>query len=414
MKIGIIGGGAAGMMAAVTAARENGEVTILEKKDRIGKKILVTGNGKCNFTNRNVGETDYLSEREGIYRDYVTRFNEQQVLDFFAQQGMLARERNGYLYPRSEQASTILDIFRNQLQEMGVTVLTNSCPKKIEAVQNGFLVKLARENLFFHRLILACGSFAGEKQQEGVSGYHYAKQFGHTIVPVVPALVQLRAKDDGDVFKTIAGVRCEASITLYIDGNIAAKERGELQLTDYGISGIPVFQLSRHAAYGFWQNKRVRVSLDFLPEYDREEWKQLVSSKWEHFPKTRMAEEFFLGFLHKKLNLLFMKQTGIKPQTELENFTLKQILAACLAMKDWQVELTQTNPFAMAQICAGGVSMKEVDLQLQSKKIRGLYFAGEMLDVDGRCGGYNLQWAWTSGYIAGKAVSQKTKNRQKS
>ena len=392
-------------MAAITAADYGAEVTILEKKDRIGRKILATGNGKCNFTNNIVGVDDYISQKPGIYNDYISQFNEKQVLSFFAGQGMLAKERNGYFYPRSEQASTILDVLRNKLQEQGVKVLTESCPDSLEKTKKGFEVRVGEKILFFHRLILACGSFAGEKQQEGVSGYHYAKKLGHSLVPVVPALVQLRADRDRDIFKSIAGVRCEAKITLYIDDTIAAREQGELQLTDYGISGIPVFQLSRHAAYGFHNRRRVSASIDFLPEYESEEWKELVRRKWDSFHKEASIEDFFLGFLNKKLNLLFIRQAGLKPQLAAKCLSYDQILQVCFQMKEWRVELTGTNPFASAQICAGGVSMEEVTLQLESKKIRGLYFAGEMLDVDGRCGGYNLQWAWTSGHIAGKAAA---------
>ncbi|MBQ9990820.1 MAG: aminoacetone oxidase family FAD-binding enzyme [Lachnospiraceae bacterium] len=407
MKIGIIGGGASGIMAAIIAADSGAEVTILEKKDRIGKKILATGNGKCNFTNKIVEKDDYISQKEGIYQNYISQFDEKRVLHFFAEQGMLAKEKSGYFYPRSEQASTVLDVLRKKLQEKGVTVLTESCPDSLKRQGEGFVVRLGKKTLFFHHLILACGSFAGEKLQEGISGYDYAQKFGHTLVPVVPALVQLRADHDREVFKAIAGVRCEAKITLYIEGKMRARERGELQLTDYGISGIPVFQLSRHAAYGFHTQKKVKASIDFLPEYDDGEWEGLIREKWEGFNPQALTEDFFLGFLNKKLNLHFIRKAGLKPQQPMGNYSYEQILQACLQMKNWEVELTGTNPFASAQVCAGGVSMDEVTLQLESRKVKGLFFAGEILDVDGRCGGYNLQWAWTSGYIAGKAAAER-------
>lgn len=405
MKIGIIGGGASGIMAAITAANYGAEVTLLEKKDRIGKKILATGNGKCNFSNKMVSESDYRSQKSNIFHDYIGQFDEKRVLSFFAEQGMLTKERDGCLYPRSEQASTVLDVLRNMLHEKGITLLTESCPDSIEKKGQGFEVRTDKKRLFFHRLILACGSFAGERKTEGRSGYDYAKMLGHRLVPVVPALVQLRARDQEKLFKSIAGVRCESRIGLYIDNRHVATEQGELQLTDYGISGIPVFQLSRYAAYGFYHQQTVHVSIDFLPEYEEEEWKELVRKKWDSCNKSAFLEDFLLGFLNKKLNLLFIRQAGLKPQLLLGDCSFKQILQVCLQMKSWNVKLLEANPFSHAQVCAGGVSMDEVTLQLESKKTKGLFFAGEMLDVDGRCGGYNLQWAWTSGYIAGKAAA---------
>ncbi len=410
MKIGVVGGGASGMMAAITAAACGARVVLLEKNDRIGRKILATGNGKCNFSNKAIHKTDYNSQSTGIYDDYISQFDEKQVLSFFQQEGMLVKERNGYYYPRSEQASTVLDVLRAKLEERQVEVITECCPVSIRKERNkaeeGFEVVLGdKSKLFFDRLILACGSYAGEvnRKQEGCTGYQYAQSFGHSIVPVVPALVQLRARDK--VFKSIAGVRCEAVITLFIGGEKKAREQGELQLTDYGISGIPVFQLSRFAAYGFQEKKEVFVTIDFLPEYSMEEWRKLVEQKRQRCNSQTTVEEFFLGFLNKKLNVLFIRQAGLKPEASVKSYDSKKIWQACGQMKEWKAPLEAANPFANAQVCAGGVSMEEVSLHMESKKVKGLFFAGEMLDVDGRCGGYNLQWAWTSGYLAGKYAS---------
>ncbi len=405
MKIGVVGGGASGIMAAITAADYGAEVTILEKNDRIGKKILATGNGKCNFTNKSLKNTDYNSQTANIYDDYISQYDQEWVLSFFADKGMLAKERNGYYYPRSEQASTILDILRKKLQESGVKILTMACPRAIISKAPGFTVCLNEQELYFDRLILACGSFAGERKQNEFSGYHYAKKLGHTLIPVVPALVQLRAKDKE--FRSISGVRCEAEVALYIDGKSVSTECGELQLTDYGISGIPVFQLSRFAAYGLYEKRLVTAIIDFLPEYDRKCWRAVVEQKWNACPKSATVEEFFLGFLHKKLNGMFIRLENLKPGMPLKACSFEQIWRACLRIKGWEVHIESTNPFEYAQVCAGGVSMEEVSLKLESLKQRGLFFAGEMLDVDGRCGGYNLQWAWTSGYLAGKYAAEK-------
>lgn len=314
---------------------------------------------------------------------------------------MLLKERNGCYYPRSEQAATVLDVLRQKLKSEGINILTECCPVSIIRKKQGFEVILQdKRKLFFDRLILACGSLAGEKQKDNYNGYTYAKMLGHSIVPVVPALVQVRAK--GKEFKSIAGVRCEADIKLYVDNRHIVTEQGELQLTDYGISGIPVFQLSRYVAYGAYEKKSMYAIIDFLPEFCKEEWKNIVEQKYKQTDKNVSAEEFFLGFLNKKLNLMFIKLAGMKPEARVQDYGFEKVWNACQHMKMWKIELEGTNPYENAQVCAGGVSMEEITLQMESKFVKGLFFAGELLDVDGRCGGYNLQWAWTSGYLAGK------------
>ena len=409
MKIGIIGAGASGLIAAIIAAKNGAEVTLIEKKDRVGKKILATGNGKCNFTNSSMKRIDLRSQSNSIYDDYISQFTEKDVLSLFEGMGMLVKNRNGYYYPRSEQASTVLDLLRLQIKNQNIEVLNEKFPETITKKKKSFEIILnTKEKLFFDRIIIASGSFAGEKNRDDFTGYTYAKNFGHTIVPVVPALVQVRAK--GKEFKSISGVRCDANIQLYINNKCITEEFGELQLTDYGVSGIPVFQLSRYVSYGIYEKKKVTASIDFLPEYEKEEWISFVKNKWHQCSKDLSCEEFFQGFLNKKLNLMFLKNAGIKAETPLKHLKYSKIEEIICSMKCWNIEIEGTNPYENAQVCAGGVSMEEIDLNMESKLVSGLYFAGEVLDVDGRCGGYNLQWAWTSGYLAGKNAALKKKN----
>ena len=408
MKIAIIGGGASGMMAAITAAKYGAEVTLIERKDRIGKKILATGNGKCNFTNINMKATDFFSQCKGVYSDYVSQYDNFSVISFFQELGMLIKDKNGYCYPRSEQASTILDLLRLQLKSLHVTILTDDYPVVIEKKKKDFEICFnSGEKKYYQKVILCCGSYAGEKKAVEPSGYSYAKQLGHKIVPLVPALVQLRVSDKD--MKTIAGVRCDARISLYINKRQVAEEVGELQLTDYGISGIPVFQLSRYASYGLYENKKVHAIIDFLPEYDMEDWMTIIKTKFNNIPSEMTIEEFLQGFLNKKLNLYFLKYWGLKPDLSLKELSSSKLQKLLADMKNKSFLIQATNPFENAQVCAGGVSMEEVSLGLESKLVDGLYFAGEMLDVDARCGGYNLQWAWSSGYIAGKTAATKIK-----
>lgn len=404
MKIAIIGGGASGMMAAITAARHGADVTIYEKKDRIGKKILATGNGKCNFTNMDIKNDDYFGQKINIYNDYISQFDEKEVILFFKELGMLIKDKNGYCYPRSEQATTVLDLLRLQLKTYNVEICTEKYPSVIKKKKNNFELLLnTDEKAYYQRIILCCGSYAGEKKQGEPSGYSYAKYFGHKIVPVLPALVQLRV--DNKDMKSIAGVRCDANINLYINEEKVAEEFGELQLTEYGISGIPVFQLSRFASYGLYNNKKVVAEIDFLPEYSLQEWLDFGMQRYKRLPKNISSEEYLQGLLNKKLNLYFLKSFGIKPDLELKNISLSKLEEMLYSMKSRKFEIKATNPFENAQVCAGGVSMEEVTLSLESIYVPGVYFAGELLDVDGRCGGYNLQWAWSSGYIAGKAAA---------
>lgn len=401
MKIGIVGAGSSGLMAAITAAKHGAEVTLIEKKDRVGKKILATGNGKCNFTNISMHMFDFRSQTCNVYIDYISQFNENDVISMFRDMGMLIKDRNGYYYPRSEQASTVLDILRLQIRSLNIPVLTEKHPISITKKKKNFEVVLnTNEKIYFDRIIIASGSFAGEKTRDEYTGYAYAKSLGHTLIPIVPALVQVRAK--GKEFKSISGVRCDAKISLYINDSLITKEIGELQLTDYGISGIPVFQLSRYVSYGVYDKKKVTAVIDFLPEYGKEKWLEIVRKKWEHSSKDITCEEFFQGFLNKKLNLMFLKSAGIKAETPLKQLKYSKIEEVICSMRAWTIEIEGTNPYENAQVCAGGVSMADIDKNLESQIVPGLFFAGEVLDVDGRCGGYNLQWAWTSGYLAGK------------
>lgn len=401
MTIGVIGAGASGLMAAITAAKSGAKVTLIEKKDRIGKKILATGNGKCNFTNISIKATDYSSQNAEVYNDYISQFDQNESISFFEDAGMLIKDKNGYCYPRSEQASTVLEILRQKVKELGVEILLETYPVDIKRKKKNFEILLNTERkIFFDKIILTCGSKAGEKVKDEFTGYTYAKALGHTLVPVVPALVQVKAA--GKEFKSVAGVRCDAKIDLYIKDRFVTSEVGELQLTDYGISGIPVFQLSRFVSYAVYEKKPVSACIDFLPEYDLKKWLEIARKKWNSFHMEASAEDFLQGFLNKKLNLMFLKLHNISAETPLNKLTFEKIKKVLLNMKEWKIQITGTNPYENAQVCAGGVSMEEITLQMESRLVPGLYFAGELLDVDGRCGGYNLQWAWTSGYLSGK------------
>lgn len=399
VRIGIVGGGAAGMMAAITAALKGAEVTLLEGGERVGKKILATGNGKCNLSNLDMGAEYYYGASPEWLRECLKQFGCEDTIQFFQRVGLMIKEKNGYLYPLSEQAASVLDVLRTELRISGAEVITEAKVESVEISDNGFLVRAGEKKFCFDRVILACGSKAAPKTGSDGSGYKLAKKLGHEVVPTVPALVQLCCEEK--YLKEVSGVRTDARVTV-VGKEIV--ERGELQLTDYGISGIPVFQLSRKVNYllrDMGKNGCVEVRMDLLPDYSKEDLMQLYTVR-KSLQKDRTVEEFFTGMLNKKIMLLFLKMAGLKRDTlveQAEEWRLQAVFDLC---KDWRVHVIGSNPYENAQVCAGGVDTTQVHTTMESKLVSGLFFAGELLDVDGRCGGYNLQWAWCSGYLAGK------------
>lgn len=402
-KVLVIGGGASGMMAAISAARQGAAVTIYEKTDRVGKKILATGNGKCNLTNLVMGPEHYYTSAPQKLKECLEIFSAEDTMQFFQSLGLMLRDREGYVYPYCEQAAVVLDVLRRALEEQKIILKTSVTEIRITADIKGcyhIFSSVGREA--FDAVILACGSKAGIKNADD-AGYTYAKAFGHKIHTLYPALVQIRCRES--FFKSISGVRCKAKITLFADDKTISSEQGELQWTDYGVSGIPVFQISRFISRYLEEKKKVDISIDFLPNMRKEEWITFCKERMKLY-KGKTAEEFLLGILHKKISMLMLKESGLKPTDILNPKDADSLVKLCNSMKDFHVTPVGVNSFEHAQVCRGGVAFEELDKNLQSLYQPNLYICGEMIDIDGKCGGYNLQWAWTSGYIAGTAASK--------
>ncbi len=414
-KVAIIGGGASGMMAAIEAAGQGAEVTIYEHM-RLGKKILATGNGKCNLGNMHMTPDCFFSHNMERVNNCLNRFSTAETIAFFEGMGLCLKEKNGYLYPLSEQAAVVQQVLEAQVNRLNISVITESKVHEIQTIEKqrpGRRVLLMTENgkEFYDAVILACGSKAAPKTGSDGSGYTFAKQLGHRLLPVLPSLVQLKCSDN--FCKSIAGIRCDANIHIYDrvqDGEkLLCQEQGELQLTDYGISGIPVFQLSGLVNRYLYNNKKATLvaKIDFLPQMSDREFRIFVKNRMELISEERTVEEFFLGVLNQKLMQLFMKLVGISsqaPVSKVNKEKLQQVFSLC---KGLEMHITGSNGFENAQVCTGGVDLNEVTDDLESIYVENVYFAGELLDVDGRCGGYNLQWAWSSGYIAGHAAGTK-------
>lgn len=410
-KVAVIGGGASGMMAAITAARKGALVTIYEHTDRLGKKILATGNGKCNLGNLDMHPSCFYSGNPMLVEQCLERFSTGETIAFFESLGMSVKEKNGYLYPLGEQAAIVLDVLRYAVEAWKIKVEYNSQIKGIYEVVNtggekALCVENGKEKAFFHSVILACGSKASPKTGSDGSGYELAKQMGHRIRPVLPSLVQLKCNDK--FCKALSGVRCDAKIHIWDKDKLLFEERGELQLTDYGISGIPVFQLSGAVNRYLHVNKsRLNVSIDFMPDLGEVALEELQKRNLSvKRSENCTVEEFFTGVLNKKIMNVLIKQAGVQPGELLSKVSESSLQKIFKSSKQFKMHITESNGFEQAQVCTGGVDMNEVSDNLESKKVKGVYFAGELLDVDGRCGGYNLQWAWSSGYIAGSAAAE--------
>ena len=404
-RVIVIGGGASGMMAAITAARNGSKVTIIERMDRVGKKILSTGNGKCNFTNRNQDISNYHGGDESFIRTILEQFDSFQTMRFFDRLGIISKDKNGYIYPNSNQASSVLDVLRMEIFALNINVECNVKISSIEKKNHTFIVHTFVKDYEADSVIIATGSKAAPATGSDGSGYEYARAFGHSLIPVLPALTALRS--DQKFFRSIAGVRCDAHVTLFAGNNLLGSDRGELQITDYGISGIPVFQISRYASIALNEGKKVYALIDFFPEYEYENLVKLLTNRFA-INSSRNVEDALIGAINKKLISVFLKEAGISLSETAGSLGEKRIASLAKVMNCFKVNIIATNSFENAQVCTGGVDTRQINpYTMESQLIRGLFFAGEIVDVDGSCGGYNLQWAWSSGYVAGKNASLK-------
>lgn len=388
----IIGGGAAGLMAAITAARAGADVAILEHTDKIGKKLLVTGNGRCNLTNLYQMPQCYRSGDSDAVWSIVSAFTQKDTIAFFDELGLLTRDRGGYVYPYSNQAGSLLRVLKTELFRLHIPVYYRAQIQRIRKENDHFRCETEEKRYYADKLILATGSKAAPKTGSDGSGYALAKELGHTVTEIYPALVQLLAKEK--CFRKLAGIRADAGVKLYVDEKIVSEDMGEVQLTEYGISGIPVFQISRYAAEGLATGKKVKVQIDFCPALEERKLTEWIEKKLHDGIRIR---EILCGILNEKLAEYFAESVA-------SDESLGEIIQN---IKCFPVTITGTKDFEQCQVCMGGVPLSEIDAEsMESRLVKGLYFAGELLDVDGICGGYNLQWAWSSGHLAGQKAVQ--------
>lgn len=465
-KVIIAGAGAAGLMAAITAARAGAQVTVLDAMERPGKKLLLTGNGRCNLTNLNPSLPEsYYGTGAAVAASVIKQFDAQELLAFFRELGLLVQEKNGYVYPYSAQSGSVLAVLLAEAKRLKVKLKysekiieirrerKNAADAGPDTAKDGFIpltadsseqdswwaVKTQSWCYYGDALILACGSKAVPATGSDGSGYELAKELGHTIRKVAPALVPVMC--EGKFLPLLAGVRCRAEVSLWEQTaakqnvfktenakkgpekisaagqhclKLLKKDTGELQWTKYGVSGIVVFQLSRFVSLAKPGTKQY-LKIDFLPEFG-DELQQLLTRRAAMLGEEK-AGMLLAGMLNDKLIPVILERADrhakakkALAKTICQNVSPEQITAIIHEIKQFTLEVTGTKSFDVAQVCAGGVDCSEIKEQtLESKLQRQLYFAGEILDVDGPCGGYNLQWAWSSGYLAGKSAAAKDK-----
>ncbi len=396
----VIGGGAAGLMAAISAARTRAKVVILEHKEKTGKKILSTGNGKCNYTNEKQDITCYRGEHPDFVMPVFKQFGFPETVAFFEEIGVTPKVKNGYYYPASEQATAVLEVLRLEANYLRVQEVCECAIQTVKKIEKGFLLETSSGCFAGKCVIFATGLLAASKSGSDGSAFQHIEKFGHHFIDIVPALVPLQGKQA--FFKQIAGIRAEMQAVLYVENEQIASEYGELQLTDYGVSGIPIFQLSRYATKALNAGEKVHIMLDFLPHMSLEDTVALFEKRLHKVEQKKTICECFVGLFNRKLAEVLIKEAGISLGDSPKNVSQGQIEALAKLSKGLRIDITGSRSFEQAQVCAGGVDTDEICPEtMESKIVPGLYFAGEVVDIDGMCGGYNLQWAWSSGYVAG-------------
>jgi hypothetical protein len=388
----VIGAGPAGLASAINLAKKGYSVLVLEKNSKPGKKLLLTGNGKCNFWNADQDIRHYHSN-SNKYKELITKDNLDKAWNFLNSLNFIYKEKDGYYYPNSNQSSTVLDCLLNRCKELDVEIKYDV---DIQSVKHDDLFHVGEYSA--DMLVLACGSCAYPKTGSDGMGYKLAKELGHTIIPVEPALVQLVSK--GFFLQNWAGVRQDVNVSLSIDDSIVASETGEIQLTNYGVSGICVFQLSNLAARAIRAKNKVQLIINYLPDCRRDDISKLISN-------NSSIINILSSMVNKKLANVIIELGKITPSTMGSdlNDTQKELLLDLLFA--FKLDIVETKGFDNAQTVSGGIDLNEINISnMESKLVKDLYFAGEIIDCYGDCGGYNLSLAWITACIVGDKVDK--------
>jgi predicted Rossmann fold flavoprotein len=403
MTILVLGGGASGMMAALTAA-ESGKhrVMLVERQARVGRKLLATGNGRCNLTNLHAGPTRYHGQEAAFCEPALEKFDVQATLAFFASLGLITvAEPSGRVYPFSDQANSVVDVLRFALEQRGVEVHTSCEVTKLWKRRDGYLLKTTGGDFAGEKLIVAAGGAAGGKLGGTMDGYEILQSLGHHCTRLFPALVQLVTAET--VTRALKGIRAQAQVRLLHRGEILAESRGEIQFTETGVSGPAIFEISRAASAG---PSGTQIHLDLTPQMTWEQLSDLLLQKQALLPQHG-SEDLLTGILHNRLGKILVREAGIPADLPMEQLSAHQLRCLAALVKDFILTYNGTQGMDSAQVTAGGITTAEFDPEtLESRLAPGVYACGEVLDIDGDCGGFNLQWAWSSGRLAGSCAAQ--------
>ena len=401
MTIIIIGGGAAGMAAALAAAENpDAKIILLERQARVGRKLGATGNGRCNLSNLHALEGGYHGDDPAFARYALEKFGPAETLAWFRGLGLFTvAEPSGRVYPYSDQANSVVDVLRFALDKQNISLVTGAEVTKVKKNADGFRVDCENGSYTGDKLIVACGGLAGTKLGGSMAGYKLLRSLGHKATKLRPALVQIRSSWSGAA--SLKGVRSNCHAQIVHDGTVTAESTGELQWTEYGLSGPVIFEISRDVCQG---GGEWLCRLDLLPDYPSDE---LMEELTRRRGGSLTAEDLLTGILHNRLGRVLTQTVGIKAQrsvASLEDWELEKVVSA---VKEFEVALTEPMGMDSAQVTAGGICTADFDEKtMESRLVPGLYACGEVLDIDGDCGGYNLQWAWSSGRLAGLSAGE--------
>lgn len=407
-EITVIGAGAAGLMAACTAAKKCKKVILLDGNAIVGRKINATGNGRCNFTNQDADNTAHYHGGDSRFiKSVLSRFDVKHILDFFETVGVEPNlEDDGKYFPLSGQASCVSELLERYAVSSGVDINLNEKAVSIKTYKDG--IDVFTENSVFRtqKLIVACGGMAAPDTGSDGWGYDFAKSLGHTVVKPKAIIVQLKTKNG--FYKSLSGLRTKAKVSLVCDGKTVREEYGDLMFFDYGLSGPPIFQLSCNAASLLEKGKKLYCKIDLLPQYDFDTLISKFLVRCKNMSCT--AQDLLIGIINRKLIKFVIQNSGVDPAKQTANFNGNDIKGIVTALKSSVVEITDTKGWENAQATLGGIALDEIDcVTLRSKLNDRVFFCGEILDVAGDCGGYNLTWAWASGFVCGEAAAENKK-----
>ncbi len=399
-RVIVIGAGASGVVAAIAAAKKGADVIILERNSCLGKKINATGNGRCNFTNVDaLNSTHYIGGNDYFIKNVLSVIKLDNIIDFFDSIGVTPiLEENGKYFPLSGQASSVSELLEREALNAGINIIYNEKVNKIKSSECGIDVATDNKTFYADKIIIATGGMAAPDTGSDGIGYELAKSQGHTIKRLMPAIVQIKTKDG--FYKRMSGLRINAMASLFIEGQLFRTESGDVMFFDYGLSGPPIFQLSTFVSYAISEGKSVYVELDVVPSYSDEELKDYLIKRCKNCNYS--IELMLVGFINKKLIQWVLDYAKLDMKVTASHFNNDDIVSLVNSLKHHKVEVSGTKGWENAQATAGGINLYEVDnATLKSKINPKISFCGEILDVVGECGGYNLTWAWISGFVAG-------------